>query len=952
VDYKATVHLPETPFPMKADLPKREPEILAMWQQRSIYQQIRAQAKGRPTFILADGPPYANGSIHIGHAVNKVLKDMVVKSQTLSGKDAPYIPGWDCHGLPIEHQIEKTHGRVGKKLDANEFRKACREYAAAQVDGQRKDFERLGVLGDWQRPYLTMLPRYEAMQLRAFGMIYSKGHLVKGFKPVHWCVDCRSSLAEAEVEYADHVSQSVYVLYPVVDVNDLVSRLSGALDSKSQEDIKKQGASVLIWTTTPWTLPASMAVTVHPELDYVLVKDERGYVLVAEGLIEPVLKQRGVESLVRTAAFKGLVLEHLSLHHPLLNRQLPVICGEHVTLDAGTGCVHTAPGHGADDYQVGQRYGLAVLNPVGGDGRYLPTVESPEGLSWAGLSVVGKAEKRSEANDALIDALQGAHRLWGKANDFTHSYPHCWRHKSPVIFRATPQWFISMEQAGLRQKALEEIRKVHFTPSWGEQRIYSMIEGRPDWCVSRQRTWGVPIPFFLHKETGEPHPDTLALIERAAQRVEQEGIEGWFSLDAKEWLGADAEHYAPSTDVMDVWVDSGMMHYCVANLYPEITAPADLYLEGSDQHRGWFHSSLLTSVAMFEHAPYRGVLTHGFTVDEHGHKMSKSKGNVVVPQKVIDSLGADVLRLWIASTDYASEISVSDNILKRAADAYRRMRNTLRYFLGNLSDFNPTSDALAGTDLLALDQWVLHKAQALQQDLIDAYHSYQFHLVYQKLYHFCVVDLGSFYLDVIKDRLYTTQQSSRERRSAQTALWHLAHAMVRWLAPITSMTAEEAYQLLPKRADAPESVLLTTWLELPQVPTPVAIWDQLLTVRADVTKVLEGLRASKTLGASLEASLTLYVDPDRLNVLQPMHSELQFLFITSSLTLKPLAEAPTEAIDCSVEGFKVVAAKAVGEKCVRCWHISSTLGQHPDHPQLCPRCVSNVVGSGEKRVYL
>lgn len=952
MDYKATVHLPETSFPMKADLPRREPDILAFWKQHDIYQKMRAQASGRPTFILADGPPYANGSIHIGHAVNKVLKDIVVKSQRLSGKDAPYTPGWDCHGLPIEHQIEKTHGRVGKKLDANAFRKACREFAAAQVEGQRQDFERLGVLGDWQRPYLTMLPRYEAMQLRGFGVIYNRGHLVKGFKPVHWCIDCRSSLAEAEVEYADHVSQSVYVSYPVVSTDDLLSRVAHALDHATQAELKAAGARVLIWTTTPWTLPASLAVTVHPELDYVLLKDAHGWALVAEGLVEAVQKQRGLDALEKTPSFKGAVLEHLHLQHPFYARVLPVICGEHVTLDAGTGCVHTAPGHGADDYQVGKRYGLEVLNPVGDDGRYLPSVESPEGATLAGLLVVGKGDKRAEANEAVIALLTQADRLWGPARDFKHSYPHCWRHKSPVIFRATPQWFISMEKAGLRQKALEEIRRVAFTPSWGEQRIYNMIEGRPDWCVSRQRTWGVPIPLFLHKETGEPHPNTSELIERAALRVEQEGIEGWFNLDVREWLGADADHYTQSTDVMDVWVDSGMMHYCVSNIYPEITAPADLYLEGSDQHRGWFHSSLLTSVAMFERAPYRGVLTHGFTVDEHGHKMSKSKGNVVVPQKVIDSLGADVLRLWIASTDYASEMSVSDNILKRAADAYRRMRNTLRYFLGNLAGFDPSTESLPAQDLLALDQWVMYKAKTLHDELVEAYHTYQFHLVYQKLYHFCVVDLGSFYLDVLKDRLYTTQKTSRERRSAQTALWHLAQAMVRWLAPITSMTAEEAYQLLPKGSADPISVMLATWHDLPSVPEPDSIWDVLLTVRADVTKVLEGLRANKEMGASLEASVTLYVEPKALAALEPMRDELHFVFITSGLQLKPLAEAPAEAHSCTVEGFKVVAHRAEGTKCVRCWHVLPAVGTHAEHAELCPRCVSNVAGSGEIRVYL
>jgi isoleucyl-tRNA synthetase len=953
VDYKSTIHLPQTDFPMKADLPRREPKILAFWHEQQIYQKMRAQAKGRPTFILTDGPPYANGSIHIGHAVNKVLKDMVIKSQALSGRDAPYVPGWDCHGLPIEHQIEKTHGRVGNKLDASAFRQACREYAAKQVDGQREDFKRLGILGAWDKPYLTMLPGFEAMQLRAFGKIYERGHLIKGFKPVHWCVDCRSSLAEAEVEYAEHVSQSVYVAYRVNNTSDLGKRTG--LDSNPQifADLQAQSVDVLIWTTTPWTLPASLAVTVNPELDYVLVKANERWLLVADGLVESVLKAAGAEEQMRSPVFKGAVLEQLKLQHPFYPaREIVVILGEHVTLDAGTGCVHTAPGHGADDYAVGKRYGLEVLNPVGGDGRYLAGIETPAGTELKGLLVIAKADKPAEANTAVIQILTSSDRLWGKATNFKHSYPHCWRHKSPVIFRATPQWFISMEKAQLRQNALAAIRQVSFTPAWGEQRIYSMIEGRPDWCVSRQRTWGVPIPLFLHKQTGEPHPRTVELIEQAAKRVEQHGIEGWFNLDVNEFLGQDAADYAPSQDVMDVWVDSGMVHYCVSHLFPEVSAPADLYLEGSDQHRGWFHSSLLTSVAMFERAPYRGVLTHGFTVDEYGRKMSKSLGNVVLPQQVIDSLGADVLRLWIASTDYASEMSVSDNILKRAADAYRRMRNTLRYFLGNLAGFEPDRDAIDSAQCLDLDRWMLQRAAQLQVELIAAYHQYQFHLVYQKLYHFCVVELGAFYLDVIKDRLYTLPENAPARRSAQTVLWHLAEAMVRWLAPMVSMTAEEAYGYLPQHANRAESVMLTTWHDVPAVTAVNTIWDTLLLVRADVTKALETMREAKQLGGSLEAALTLYVSPENLQILTPMLAELHFVFITSSAQLKPIAAAPADAITTQVDGFKLTVAKASGAKCVRCWHYSDSVGAHATHTELCDRCVSNVAGSGETRVYL
>src|ERR1700689_1792717 len=801
-DYKQTINLPQTGFPMKADLANREPAKLAAWERDGLYEKIRAAAKGRPTFILTDGPPYANGALHLGLSLNKILKDIIVKSRTLDGYDAPNVPGWDCPGLPIEMQVEKTHGRVGQKIDAKSFRAACREYAHKQIDAQRIDFKRLGVLGDWDHPYMTMAPRFEAEQLRAFALIIKNGHLYKGYKPVHWCMNCRSALAEAEVEYEDMTSPSIYVRFAVLDHADLARRLG--ISHEEQPALSDEPTSIAIWTTTPWTLPANRAVAVHPQFSYSLVEFELGGVrerlLLADELVTAVMQALGVTTWVALAQVKGEALEYLALQHPFYERQVPVILGDHVTLDAGTGAVHTSPGHGLEDYIVGRRYNLEIDNPVGGDGRFLPATPL-----FAG-------EQIFDANAHIIKVLIENGRLL-KGEPYHHAYPHCWRHKTPVIFRATPQWFISMDQAGLRKGALDAIAHVDWMPQWGEQRISSMIAARPDWCVSRQRTWGVPIPLFVDKASGELHPRTAELIEEVAQRVEQHGIDAWFDLDAAALLGPEAGQYDKATDVMDVWFDSGVVHHCVSQTRPEITAPAALLLEGSDQHRGWFHSSLLTSVAMHGRAPYHGVLTHGFTVDEKGRKMSKSIGNPLVPQKLTNSLGAVVVRLWVAATDYANEMSVSDEILKRMADSYRRMRNTLRFLLGNMHGFDPAKHAVAFEDLVAIDQWATAKAFALQTDVVTAYRNYEFHEIYQKIHNFCVVELGGFYLDIIKDRLYTTGPSSARRRSAQTGMHHVAQAMVRWLAPILSFTAEEVWGFLPGVRN--ESVFLNTWHQFP-----------------------------------------------------------------------------------------------------------------------------------------
>jgi isoleucyl-tRNA synthetase len=937
-DYKGTINLPVTGFPMKADLAKREPERLASWERDDIYGKIRKVAKGRPTFILTDGPPYANGALHLGHSLNKILKDIIVKSRTLDGYDAPYVPGWDCHGLPIEMQVEKTHGRVGAKISAKAFRTACREYAIKQVDLQRAEFKRLGVLGDWDHPYLTMAPRFEAEQLRAFSLIIKNGHLYKGFKPVHWCLNCRSALAEAEVEYEDKTSPSVYVRFDVVDRADLAQRMG--ISAAQQRAMSDDPTSLAIWTTTPWTLPANRAVAVHPQFTYSLVEFDLGEgrerLLLADELVASVMSALSVTTWVVIAQAKGEALEHLVLQHPFYERQVPVILGDHVTLDAGTGAVHTSPGHGLDDYIVGLRYNLEIDNPVGGDGRFLPSTPL-----FAGEQVF-------DANAHVIKVLIENGRLL-KDEPYHHSYPHCWRHKTPVIFRATPQWFISMEQAGLRKAALEAISHVDWMPAWGEQRIASMIAARPDWCVSRQRTWGVPIPLFTDKVSGELHPRTQELIAEVAKLVERDGIDAWFDLDAATLLSADANKYDKATDVMDVWFDSGVVHHCVSVIRPEITAPSDLYLEGSDQHRGWFHSSLLTSVAMHGRAPYRGVLTHGFTVDENGRKMSKSLGNILAPQKLTSTLGADVIRLWVAATDYANEMSVSEEIFKRIGDSYRRMRNTLRFLLGNLHGFDPAGHAVAFDDLVALDQWVIAKTFALQNDVVTAYRNYEFHKIYQEIHNFCVVELGGFYLDIIKDRLYTTGADSAPRRSAQTAVNHVAQAMVRWLAPILSFTAEEAWGYLPGTPN--ESVFLNVWHQFPagaERLSPVD-WASLIALKADVARELERLRTLGSIGSSLEAEVTVFVPEALAPRFHMMRDELRFLLITGQADVATTAAIPANAVKATQEEVWIDVKPSSHPKCVRCYQLRGDVGSNPKHPEICSRCVLNVEGPGEER---
>ncbi|WP_299492202.1 isoleucine--tRNA ligase [uncultured Shewanella sp.] len=937
-DYKSTLNLPETDFPMRGNLANREPEMLKSWTENGLYQQIRDSRVGCKPFILHDGPPYANGDIHIGHSVNKILKDIIIKSKTLSGFDAPYIPGWDCHGLPIELKVEQKVGKPGHKISASDFRQKCREYAAKQVDGQRDDFIRLGVFADWQNPYLTMDYSTEANIVRSLSKVIDSGHLHKGVKPVHWCTDCGSALAEAEVEYEDKMSPAIDVAFSVADKAGLLAKF-GLTEYSAN-------IAMVIWTTTPWTLPANRALSVAANVDYVLVEmvkeGEKQALVLAEELAASCVERYGADSHTVLGQVKGHELELLRFNHPFYDFDVPVILGEHVTVESGTGVVHTAPGHGQDDFVVGQQYGLEVANPVGDNGVYKADTEI-----FAGQHVF-------KANKNVIALLAEKQALLNHV-DISHSYPHCWRHKTPIIFRATPQWFISMDNNGLRKQSLSEIEQTQWIPDWGQSRIEKMVENRPDWCISRQRTWGVPITLFVHRETEELHPDSVSLMARVANRIEQEGIQAWWDLDAKELLGDEADQYRKVTDTLDVWYDSGSTFSSVVASRPEFNGhDIDLYLEGSDQHRGWFMSSLMISTAMNGKAPYKQVLTHGFTVDGKGRKMSKSIGNVISPQHVTNKLGADILRLWVAATDYSGEMTVSDEILKRSADAYRRIRNTARFLLANINGFNPVTDNVAIEDMVALDRWVVRRAAVLQEELLEAYEQYNFHVVTQKLMQFCSVELGSFYLDIIKDRQYTAKQDSHARRSCQSALYLICEAMVRWIAPILSFTADEIWQLLPGERE--QFVFTQEWFQgVKSITTEHDLsddfWQELLSVRGEVNKVIEQARRDKQIGGALEAKVTLYVEPALLKTLDLIGDELRFALLTSEATLCPLADAPDNAIDTDLSSLKLGLDKTQAPKCERCWHHREDVGQVESHPSLCTRCVTNIEGDGETRQF-
>jgi len=938
-DYKNTLNLPQTKFSMKANLAQREPLRLKKWQEMQLYQKIRQARAGKPTFILHDGPPYANGDIHMGHALNKILKDIVIKSKTLSCIDAPFVPGWDCHGLPIELNVEKKKGKPGQKLSLREFRECCRTYAISQVNKQKEGFERLGVLANWEKPYLTIDKTYEANVIRALAKIVENGYLQRGEKPVYWCTSCHSALAEAEVEYQDKRSPAIDVLFPVVDIKKL--------ESVFPQQKELSAVHVPIWTTTPWTLLANEAVCLHPKLTYVLVSAKINHkqytLLLAEELLpSAMIRYQSTEyNIIET--IQGKKLESIQLAHPFLDRVVPIVLGEHVTTETGTGNVHTAPAHGQDDYIVGQKYHLPINNPVNAKSCFVSTTP------FVGDLHVFKA------NDVIIDLLQKNGYLLHQST-IEHSYPHCWRHKTPLIFRATPQWFISMDNSqDLRTTALETIEKVQWIPTWGKTRITKMIENRPDWCLSRQRPWGTPLPLLIHKDTRDLHPNMSTLLARIADLVQKKGMDAWFDLSLDTLLPLDeTKQYVALTDVLDVWFDSGVSHFCVLsqNIWPDLHYPADLYLEGSDQHRGWFQTSLLTALSMKHKKPYKTVLTHGFVNDEQGYKMSKSQGNTVQPSQVMKQYGADILRLWVASSDYKNDINISNENLKRASDTYRRIRNTARFLLSNLFDFDETKHLVTTDKLLAIDQWAIDHTQKLQHKIIKAYEDYDFLAIYQCIHHFCNTEMGSFYLDIIKDRLYTSQTNGIPRRSTQTALYHILNALVHWIAPILSFTADEIWDNLSNRSC--ESVLLSQWYENFPIQTQDnlfddAFWLALMNIREEVNKVLENERRSNRIGSALQAEVILYCSSELRAKLNRLADELRFIFITSTVTLHDLTEKPKELKLSAIKDLAIQINISSHQKCERCWQYDVSVGDNSDHTTLCTRCVTNVFGKGEAR---
>jgi len=923
-DYKDTLNLPKTDFAMKANLPNKEPKMIEFWKEIDLEKAVADARIGRDKFILHDGPPYANGEIHTGHAAQKVLKDIVIKSQTLNGKYAPFVPGWDCHGLPIELNVEKKIGKVGQKVDASEFRAACRQYASSQIDLQKKDFQRLGIIGDWDNPYVTMDYSFEANIIRALGKIISKGHLKRGDKPVHWCVDCKSSLAEAEVEYQDKISTSIDFLFPIAE--EFVEQIF-SLTSKNKNFVAS-------WTTTPWTLPGNLALTVNESFTYQLVeiehKNQKKNLIIAKDLVKETMERIDIAKFKILGTCQGNDLVGFKANHPYLDRDSLIISGNHVTTDAGTGIVHTAPGHGLEDYAVCKENGIEVLSPVNGNGTYKDDVER-----FAGQFVF-------KANDNIVKTLDDEGVLLGDSS-YEHSYPHCWRHKSPVMFRATPQWFISMESKNLLKQSLESVSNIRWEPDWGESRMTTMLESRPDWCISRQRTWGVPIALLIHNETGDLHPKSQEIIEKVSELVEIKGIQAWHDVQISDLI-EDPESYEKITDCLDVWFDSGVTHACVLSENEKLQFPADLYLEGSDQHRGWFQSSLLTSIAINEEPPYKAVLTHGFVVDGDGKKMSKSLGNVISPQKIWETMGADVLRTWIASTDYTKEIVLSDDILKRSSDSYRRIRNTIRFLLGNLSDFD--GKKVSPEKMTQLDKWMIHRCKNLQDEIIQDYLDYNFHQAFQKIHNYCANDLGGFYLDILKDRLYTSKQDSDARRSAQLALSNILQALLRWISPILSFTAEEAWQSLDNEIKSVHLLeWFNDWVEVGDLEFSDEDWKEILELRSEVNKHIEEARNNEIIGSSLDAEIEILCGDKLFNLLEEFNEELRFIFITSE------AKAILSEIDVTDEKNKIqiTVKKSSNEKCVRCWHSRPEVGSIKDNESICNRCLENVYGEGEVR---
>jgi isoleucyl-tRNA synthetase len=933
-DYKSTLNLPDTPFPMRGNLARREPQWVEEWQQNKVYEKIRAASASRPKFILHDGPPYANGDIHIGTAVNKILKDVIVKSRNMAGFDAVYVPGWDCHGMPIEVQIEKTHGR---NIPVEKTQSLARAYAAVQIERQKKDFRRLGVLGDWDHAYTTMAFKNEADEIRTLGKLLEKGYIYRGLKPVNWCFDCGSALAEAEVEYADKKDIAIDIGFRFAEP-DKVAKAFGL--SKLPTD----KGWIVIWTTTPWTIPANQALNVHPEFSYDLVETKRGLLILATDLRDACLARYGLAGKV-LASCKGAALEMIKFSHPFYERLSPVYLGEYVTLDTGTGIVHSSPAYGVEDFQSCRNHGMKddqILTPVMGDGKFASS------LPYFGGMMIWKA------NLEIVKKIEEVGCLFCKDDNYTHSYMHCWRHKTPIIYRATTQWFAGMDAVPgyngkkpletLRATALRAVDATRFYPDWGKARLHGMIANRPDWTLSRQRQWGVPMPFFIHKESGALHPRALELLEAVAKKVEQGGIEAWQRIETKELLGAEADQYDKIKDTLDVWFDSGSTHETVlrGSHAKELKFPADLYLEGSDQHRGWFHSSLLVSCMLNGRAPYDALLTHGFVVDGQGRKMSKSLGNVIAPQKVSDTLGAEILRLWVAATDYSGELSISEEILKRVVESYRRIRNTLRFLLANTSDFDPERHAMPVAQWLEIDRYALALGAQLQADILADYDQYEFHPAVSKLQTFCSEDLGGFYLDVLKDRLYTDGRDSSARRSAQNALYHITQSLLRLMAPILSFTAEEAWKVFRPGDD---TIFARTDYAFPEVPGAAGLlgkWSRLRVVRSEVQKLLEGLRSEGRIGSSLQAEVEIAASGEKLKLLQSLGDDLRFVLITSRAAVVAVASEAEEGIRAVPSGHG---------KCERCWHYRADVGASPDHPALCGRCIDNLQGAGECRLY-
>ncbi len=922
MDYSKTLNLPQTEFPMRANLPEREPQMLSYWSDENIYAKKVARNQGKAKFVLHDGPPYANGNIHIGTALNKILKDIIVKYKSLQGFEAPYVPGWDTHGLPIEHAAIKILGLNRHELNPLDLRRECKQYALKCLDMQREDFKRLGVSGDWENPYVTLYPEYEAKQIKVFGEMAKQGYIYKGLKSVYWCTSCETALAEAEIEYAEKKSHSIYVKFPVIDDK-----------GNLPVGVNPEQVFAVIWTTTPWTMPANVAICVNPELEYVWVQAGQEIYLLAAGLAESVMKAAKIEEYTILAKLKGADLEGMIFSHPFIERESPIVLGDHVTLEQGTGCVHTAPGHGQEDFEVGMKYGLPIINPVDHAGRF-----TAEGGKFEGLLV-------HDANVPVIKELAERSMLLGKGS-VKHQYAHCWRCKNPIIYRATEQWFASVD--GFRDAALKAIEEVQWIPEWGEDRIRNMVRDRQDWCISRQRVWGLPIPIFYCTKCNE-HIINDATITAVSDLFKVEGSDAWWAKSAAEILpaGFSCPHcshteFRKETDIMDVWFDSGSSHAAVLETNPALKWPADLYLEGSDQHRGWFQSSLLTSVATRGRAPYNAVLTHGFVVDGEGRKMSKSVGNTIYPQDVIKQYGADILRLWVASADYKADIRISNDILKQMSEVYRKIRNTFRYILGNLADFNPETDRVSYDRLLEIDRWALLRLEQVREKVTQAYDAYEFHTLYHTVHNFCAIDLSSIYLDILKDRVYTAKPDSVERRAAQTAMYEILDTLVRLVSPVLTFSAEEVWQHMPKVAGNPESIQLADWPAARSEYLDKQLedkWNKLLTVRSELTKALEQARRTKVIGHSLDAAIAIYASDDVYEQLNALGEELATLLIVSKANVKQgVQQAPDNAYRSAELPLAVVVTPAQGEKCERCWIYSDTIGEDAEHGTLCERC--------------